>query len=235
MRALLARLRFFFKSLSHYEKDLLKFLIKFIGTTPNKLTYYKLAFQHSSKYKTPDNNERLEFLGDAIIGSSIAFFLYKDFPNGSEGLMSKYRSFLVSRNRLNNLAKEYGLATFVKASDGVLVNSKSILGDSLESLVAAIYLDQGAECATEFVLDKIFDTKTISTIDLNYKGKLIEWAQKQGQKIVYQTKQNTGKTELTFSSFVKIDKKIIGSAVADSKKSAEQLASKQACKKLHLS
>jgi len=175
--------------------DLYSFFKEVLGFTPRNVALYQMALIHRSKSVESDagvriNNERLEYLGDAVLGAIVADMLYKKYPRHGEGFLTEMRSKLVSRRTLNNLAREMGLAALVQTSRDANGGFKSVDGDAFEALVGAIYLDRGFDFARRVVTDKIYrsyvDIDTLSHTDWNYKSKLIDWGQKTRNKVSFE-------------------------------------------------
>jgi len=214
-----------------------------LGFVPNKFELYELALVHKSasipsKDGVPMNNERLEFLGDAILGSITADILYKYFPNKSEGFLTQIRSKIVSRESLNRLALKIGLNKQVMSNVN-LNNNKHIYGDAFEALVGAIYLDQGYSVTKTFIEDKIFrnyiNIEEVVTVETNFKSKLIEWAQKNKKDVVFDTREDGLDQEMklpVFISEVEVENNMMGTGIGASKKEAQQMAAKEALLRL---
>lgn len=214
-----------------------------LGFTPIKHDLYQLALVHKSasipcKDGAPMNNERLEYLGDAILGSIIADILYKYFPNKSEGFLTQIRSKIVSRESLNKLALTIGLDKQVMSNVN-LNNNKHIYGDAFEALIGAIYLDQGYTITKTFIEDKIFrnyiNIEEVVTVETNFKSKLIEWAQKNKKDVVFDTREDGLDKVMklpVFVSEVEVEKNLLGKGVGASKKEAQQMAAKEALVRL---
>ncbi|RZT91326.1 ribonuclease-3 [Ancylomarina subtilis] len=214
-----------------------------LGFVPNKFELYELALVHKSasipsKDGVPMNNERLEFLGDAILGSITADILYKYFPNKSEGFLTQIRSKIVSRESLNRLALKIGLNKQVMSNVN-LNNNKHIYGDAFEALVGAIYLDQGYSVTKTFIEDKIFrnyiNIEEVVTVETNFKSKLIEWAQKNKKDVVFDTREDGLDKEMklpVFISEVEVESNMMGTGIGASKKEAQQMAAKEALLRL---
>jgi ribonuclease-3 len=213
-----------------------------IGFIPGNKNLYNLALLHkSASHVTKDgkvlNYERLEFLGDAILGAIVAELLYKFFPSKDEGFLTRIRSKLVSRESLNELAVKIGLNKAVIARSDISKN-KHIYGDVFEAFIGAMYLDQGfiktKKFIEAFVFPNYIDLKELATIDKNYKSRLIEWGQKNKQDVIFQIKENGSSRKRRFSCAVVIDGKILGEGVGESKKEAEQHASQQVIEQMGL-
>ena len=214
-----------------------------LGFTPNRIDLYELALVHKSasvpcEDGAPMNNERLEFLGDAILGSIIADILYKYFPNKSEDFLTQIRSKIVSRESLNKLAVTIGLDKQVMSNVN-LNNNKHIYGDAFEALIGAIFLDQGYSVTKTFIEDKIFRThiniEEVVTVETNFKSKLIEWSQKNKKEVVFDTRENGLDKVMklpVFVSEVEVEKNLLGKGIGASKKEAQQMAAKEALLRL---
>ena len=166
-----------------------------IGFVPNHNSLYRLALLHKSASKMTSkgvvlNYERLEFLGDAVLGAIVAELLYKFFPKKDEGFLTRVRSKVVSRESLNELAINIGLDKAVVAKSDISRN-KHIYGDVFEAFIGAMFLDQGfvntKRFIEKFIFPNFFDIKDLVTIDTNYKSRLIEWGQKNKVDIHFQT------------------------------------------------
>ncbi len=213
-----------------------------LGFVPCNLHLFKLAFLHKStaneKIRATQNNERLEYLGDAILGTIVAEYLFKKYPNSDEGFMTKMRSKIVKRKSLNLVADKMGLDVFLSEYNNNRL-SRSMLGNALEALVGAIYLERGYEKTRRFIVRKMLrnylDIQELETYDDNYKSQLLEWCQKNNKTISYEVlvKYKFEKRD-RFKVAVLIDEKKMGTADDFNKKSAEQTASEKALHKLGL-
>ncbi|CAL2078715.1 Ribonuclease 3 [Tenacibaculum sp. 190524A05c] len=212
----------------------LKALLNF---KPIKLHHYKRAFIHRSLKMTdskgkPINYERLEFLGDAILGSVIASFLYKEAPKGNEGYLTQMRSKVVSRESLNKLGKDLDLIRFVKSNINQNQIGDNIHGNIFEALVGAVYLDRGYNYCHQFIYDQVIipyvDLQKLENKISSYKGYIIEWCQKTKRKYLFESYEDTGKQiQKHFSVIVYIDGQKIAKGRATSKKKAEEMAAKR--------
>lgn len=185
------------------------------------------------------NNERLEFLGDAILGAVIADFLYNRFPQQDEGFLTKNRSKLVNRAFLTRLTFDMGLNVFIDSNTTKNIDKSHIYGDALEALIGAIYLDRGFLQAKYFVTKKILsqfvNLNEIEQKDTNFKSQLIEWSQKNKKEVVFETTEEVAKDKSKpplFIAVVKVDNKIFGKGTGTSKKEAQQNAARETLKKL---
>src|SRR4051812_28256546 len=158
-----------------------------------------MALIHSSAAVTnlageKDTYERLEFLGDAVLGSVTANFLFKKYPFKDEGFLTEIRSRIVNRESLNNLARKIGIASIVQYDHRNTQLQKVILGNTLEALVGAVYLDKGYLRCKKFVIDKLiqpyFDLEVVVNSESNHKSKVIEWAQRTGKEIKFEITEN---------------------------------------------
>jgi ribonuclease-3 len=230
------------KLFSSPRKEFYLFLKKLIGFYPRKLSWYDNAFTHRSASRMDSqgnvvNNERLEYLGDAILGAVIADFLYNRFPQEDEGFLTKMRSKLVNRSILTNLTYEMGLNVFVDSNTNNSVEKSHIYGDALEALIGAIYLDKGYSAAKYFITKRILsryvDLKELEQIDLNYKSKLIEWSQKNKMDVKFDTLEEypENNRQPRFVSIVEINNREISRGSGTSKKEAQQNAARIAMEK----
>jgi ribonuclease-3 len=231
------------KLFSSPRKEFYLFLKRLIGFYPQTLSYYDTAFTHrsTSRLNTQGqavNNERLEYLGDAILGAVIADFLYNRFPMEDEGFLTKMRSKLVNRAILTSLTHEMGLNRFIDANTNNAVEKSHIYGDALEALIGAIYLDKGYLAAkffiTKRILSRYIDLHQLEQLDLNFKSRLIEWSQKGKRDVKFDTVEeypDNGRHP-RFVSKVEADGKVVGRGTGSSKKEAQQNAAREALKKL---
>jgi len=211
-------------------RDLLDF-------NPKKIEHYVMAFTHRSLKKIdkdgkPFNYERLEFLGDAMLGSVIASYLYKKAPKGSEGYLTQMRSKIVSREHLNELGKDLNLIDFVKSNISQDNVGDNIYGNIFEALIGAIYLDKGYNYCKKFIYEKVIvpyvDIPKLEGKITSYKGLIIEWCQKQKKKYYIESYEDSGNEPIKhFSVKISIDGEQIAKGRATSKKKAEEQASKR--------
>ncbi len=232
------------KLFSSPRKEFYLFLKNLLGFYPSNLKLYDLAFIHKSASTFDSqgnlvNNERLEFLGDAILGAIIADFLYNRFPQQDEGFLTKNRSKLVNRTFLSRLTFDMGLNIFIDSNTIKNIDKSHIYGDALEALIGAIYLDTDYQTTKYFVTKKILsqfvDLNEIEQKDTNFKSQLIEWSQKNKKEINFETTEEETKNKLKapkFISVVEMDNKELGKGIGTSKKEAQQNAAREALKKL---
>ncbi|MEO1033027.1 ribonuclease III [Winogradskyella sp.] len=213
-------------------------LKKILGFKPKSQSLYIKAFTHRSmnikdKKGNPINYERLEFVGDAMISSVIAAYLYEQVPHGDEGYLTKMRSKVVSREHLNELGKELNLIDLVQSRIPKSNFGNNIHGNLFEALVGAIYLDKGFKTCERFLYKRVInphvDIETLEGKVISYKSLLIEWCQKEKNTFDYEVYEDTGNDELKhFSVKLSINDKVVAKARATSKKKAEEKASKRA-------
>jgi len=208
-----------------------------LGFYPGDIQLYDLAFVHkSSSIKREDgkwiNNERLEFLGDAVLDAIVAELLFQNFQNKKEGFLTNTRSKIVSREMLNNIALGLGLDRFIVVSDRTRTQNSSIFGNALEALIGAIYLDKGFEVTREFVSKRMIkpyvDLTVVADTEINFKSKLIEWGQKNRVNIEFELvdSYNGEDNRATFVSEVKLLGISAAQGIGATKKESQQNASK---------
>lgn len=226
------------------DKEFVEKLKEVLGYTPSNLNVYTLAFSNKAsgsedeRFLALQTNERLEFLGDAVLGTIVAEYLFNKYPNKDEGFLTKMRSKVVNRKMLNKIGEEMGLASFLEYTDAN-TSGKSTLGNTLEAFIGAIYLDIGYYGTQDFIINRIVrsmvNIQRLETYDDNYKSQLLEWCQKNRKEISYDiVSKNKKENRDYFRIAVKIDKAVIATAEDFSKKSAEQKASKQALSKMNI-
>jgi ribonuclease-3 len=225
------------QSNSNEDAELYNDLKKLLDFSPKKINQYKKAFTHRSvqikdKKGIPINYERLEFLGDSILGSVISSYLYKKVPKGSEGYLTQMRSKIVSRKHLNELGKDLGLIRFVKSNIDQTNVGENIHGNIFEALIGAIYLDKGYNFCQKFIYSKVIvpyvDIEKLEGKITSYKGLIIEWCQKQKKKYSFETYEDSGNETIKhFSVKISIDGEQVAKGRATSKKKAEEQASKR--------
>lgn len=211
---------------------------KFLGFIPGNFYLYKLAFIHSSaplKLHNGSlvNNERLEFLGDAILEAIVSDVIYKQFPYKNEGFLSKVRARIVQRDTLNLIAVNLGIPQLLKSLINKDNNTLNPFGNALEALLGAIYLDKGYNRTKKYVLKKILSdsslTEEIITNGTDYKSQILEWGQKNKKEIIFSNEEmsNNHQNEHWFLSTLTINNQKAGSGKGMSKKEAEQNAAEQ--------
>ncbi len=212
------------------------------GFRPGNVSLYKLAISHSSaaienSSGTKNSYERLEYLGDSILGAVVAEYLFKKFPYKDEGFLTDIRSRIVNRDSLNRVGKQMGLNKVVTYSGKVNVSHKSLYGDVLEALVGAIYLDKGFHTCKKFILNRIlepyYDIEEVVSNTTNFKSKLIEWSQRENKNIQFVIVNESGSMHnKEFTATVVAEDETIGTGMGSSKKKAEQNAAEKACEHL---
>ncbi len=221
------------------EKELYSSLYQILGFYPKDIRFYKLALLHkSSSVKSEQgkwiNNERLEFLGDAILDAVVGDVVFRRFEGKKEGFLTNARSKIVQRETLNKVAMEIGLHKLIKYSvHSNNSHNSNMCGNAFEALIGAIYLDRGYDCCMQFMLHRILDkyvsVDSMAYKEVNFKSKLIEWTQKNKVDISFelleQGSENDGTP--TFSSQVFLQGIQCGTGKGYSKKESQQLAAKE--------
>ena len=174
------------------EKELYSSLYQIIGLYPHDISYYQMALMHKSvmhrnKKGKPVNNERLEFLGDAILDAAVGDIVYRHFPGKREGFLTNTRSKLVQRETLNKLAQEMGINKLILSSGHTVSHNSYMGGNAFEALVGALYLDRGYDACMVFlkerILKQMINIDKVAYKEVNFKSKLIEWSQKNRVKL----------------------------------------------------
>ena len=237
-------MRRFTSRILHYfspDKQLLLQLDHMLGFTPRHMGYYKMAFMHRSRIEELEqNNERLEFLGDAMLGAVVAEYLFKKYPYQPEGYLTEMRSRIVRRETLNNVALRMGLHKLVQYNQNDRGLSRShIFGNALEALIGAVYLDQGFARTRRFVLEQVIrpyvDIDMMESTDTNYKNKLLSWAQKNSRTVSFDTldEKMDGSRKL-FTIGIVLDGELVSSGTGFNKKEAGQVAAQKALEVLSI-
>jgi ribonuclease III len=233
---------------SDKDKILRKAVDVIIGEKPDNLSLYRLAFMHTSVSKAAlkngyrESNERLEFLGDSVLGMIVAEYLFKKFPYKDEGFLTDIRSRIVNRESLNNLAKRIGLNSLVEfeANHRSVFARTSMYGDAMEALIGAIYMDKGFNFTRKFIIKRLiiphYDLESLIQNNTNYKSLLIEWSQKVGKKLHWEMTEEGDYHNKEFTASVIIDDIETPFSLGNghSKKKAEQDAARKACEVLEL-
>lgn len=218
-------------------------LYQLLGFYPNKSHLYKQALIHrSSSVETKEgrweNNERLEFLGDAILDAVVADLVYKSFPSGKEGFMTNMRSRIVQRDSLNRIALKMGLDKMIIASTKSGSRNNYIYGNAVEALIGAIYLDQGYRKCCKFVqrqiIEKYAPLEKVAREDENFKSNLIEWSQKNKLEIIFDLIETFTDKEgnPVFQTSVSLMGTPLGIGIGYTKKESQQSASKMAIRNI---
>jgi len=226
------------------DEKLVRAIKNIADISPSNIELYKLAVVHSSIAKEngagfKESNERLEYLGDAVLGAAVADFLFKKFPYKPEGFLTEIRSRLVNREALNLLARKIGIGNIVQYDQKNAHLQQVILGNTLEAIVGAIYLDKGYLRTKKFVIDKLitpnYDLQELISSNSNYKSKIIEWAQREGKEVKFEIiNVKKGKNHKEFTAIVTVDNDPKGQGYGNSKKKAEQDAAFKTCEMLEL-
>jgi len=227
----------FFRLFSSNRKEPFLSFYQVLGFYPQKIELYELAMRHKSSSITENgkklNNERLEFLGDAILNAVIADILYSKFENQEEGFLTNVRSNIVKRETLNEICKEIGLDHLIVADKNVKIDANSnILGNTLEALIGTVYLDCGFYKCKNFIVNHLLvssnNTKKWLEENDNYKSELLEYCQKNRLELTYELKEEilNDDNSHTFVSLAIIEGKVIGEGKGSSKKESQQEASK---------
>lgn len=232
-----------------HEKELAKYVQSKFGITPEDIQLYKLAFIHSSAkaiqepnakkfFGKQQANERLEFLGDSILGAIVSKWLYDKFPQAQEGKLSKLKSVIISRATLNQIAVDFQIQKFLvekrklNSFEHIPLKEQNIFGNALEAVVGAIFLDKGfkkTEKAVRLVLDKSIDFSKLAHNKITYKSSLNEFLQNAKLTFSYEVDkiEGTQNNPLYHINLI-VEDNYISSGVGKSKKAAEQEAAKKA-------
>lgn len=218
------------------------------GFYPSKISLYKIAITHNSykhlanKEAHKGNNERLEFLGDAVLGMVVAEKLYLKFPYQNEGFLTEMRSKIVGRTRLNQIGKKMGIHQILKYDPKLKSNPvflDAITGNAFESLIGAVYLDKGFIFTRKFIVDKIIeqhiDFEDLLIQELSYKAKLVKWAQKEKKRIDFVLKNvEVENKRKIYEICIAVDGEEVIFGRNHSKKIAEEIASEKFCQQMSI-
>jgi ribonuclease-3 len=233
-------IRKFYNHFLSSDRQFARSVANIIGFTPSNLQIFKQAFSHKSaldpKLHTVTSNERLEYLGDSILSTIVAEYLFQKYPNSNEGFLTKMRSKIVKRKTLNRIADDMGIDVVLQENNDTRL-SESMKGNALEALVGAIYLEKGFDETKEIVITKILrrhlNIQDLEDKDDNYKSQLLEYCQKNGSEIDYRVIERFKmENRDRFKIAVYVNGKEIASGEDFNKKSAEQNASYKALKSL---
>ena len=225
------------------DKELYVFIHRITGYYPRDIKPYQLAMVHRSKpVKMPDgrwaNNERLEYLGDAVLDTVVAAFLYNTFPGKHEGFLTSTRAKIVQRESLNRIGNTLHLDSHVHAQMRSSSHNSYLCGNALEALVGAVYLDQGYKRCHKFIVDRLikkhFDLNDLVKTEQNFKSRLIEWTQKYRVSIEFELVDSYTDTDNNpvFRTAVILGGIYASDALGFSKKESHQSASKKALDRL---
>ncbi len=228
------------------KRNLARSIKKSLHYEPARIKLFELAFHHKSLNNGSDttypySNERLEYLGDALLSMVVGEYLFQKYPYKDEGFLTKMRSKIVKRKTLNDLAQDLGLDVIL-SDYSVGVISNAMAGNAFEALIGAIYLDGGYAKSKKFIVREMLlshlDLTELESVDDNYKSQLLEWSQKSNKSIEFKllSKTKTNGRDL-FKMAVSVDEELISEGEAYNKKSAEQKAAQVAlrCLKVNVS
>lgn len=228
------------KNDSPADRQLKGFLHQHFAFKAGDIELYRQAFTHSSALqpgfqRKAKSNERLEFLGDAILDSIVADYLYRNFLDRSEGELTKMKSKIVSRRTLNQLGSALQMETLIIANLGKQPMQQTLVGNALEALIGAIYLDQGYAVCEKAVLQLLekhqIEERLNDTMD--FKSKLHEWCQKERKNLKFTVQKDMRENVPDrYTIAARVDNEVWGTGVGKSKKSAEQVAAEMACKRV---
>lgn len=227
------------------EKALSEYIHSIFGFRPKNIALYQLAFTHKSKSEETVggfhiSNERLEYLGDTVLSTAVADYLFRTYPTQPEGFLTEMRSRIVSRVSLNKLSQKLGLEEYIKYApeNGNSKGFRSLGGNTFEALMGSIYLDRGFDFTKDIIIDRIIrvhiDLDQLEETDVNFKSKLLEWSQKRRKNLVFKLlSEKTENHSKLYHVQVLINDKEYADAVNYSIKSAEQLAAEKTWNMLH--
>ena len=222
------------------EKKLRQSFRLITGQSPINLSLYKQAMRHSSvaEYNErgiKDSYERLEYLGDAILGMIVAEYLFSQYPFEEEGFLTEIRAKIVNRESLNKLAQKIGLKELVRFNQGSRAH-RSVYGDCMEALIGAVYLDHGFYSCRTFVINRLikphYDFEDLISTITNYKSRLLEWSQKENKDLRFEI---IDEEDRKFTAQVFIDDNPLSKGFGFSKKKAEQDAARKTYEQLNIS
>jgi ribonuclease-3 len=227
------------RSLFSKDRKFIASVRNLVGFTPGNIAVYHLAFRHRSTAEEHPSgvklsNERLEYLGDAILGAVIAELLFKKFPYREEGFLTEMRSKIVNREHLNKLAMKLGIDHFMNNYIDPAAKNRSAYGDAFEALVGAVYIDKGFDVTRNLIINRFVrhhvDLESIENQDTNFKSRVINWAQRERKNIEFEFLEevdNGGKRLLRVR--ILLDGVEMARGEDFSKKRAEQIAAEKAC------
>ena len=221
------------------DKALYDYIHSILGFYPKNISLYRVAFTHKSMaeetvghYRV--SNERMEYLGDAVLSVAVADFLFHTYPTQPEGFLTEMRSRIVSRSSLNKLSQKLGFENYIRhapnTSNGM--SFKSVGGNAFEALMGAIYLDRGFEFAKKVIIERIIrvhiDVDELQQTNVNFKSKLLEWSQKNKKKLEFKLLEEVGTgNKKMYHVQIVIDEKSYADALDRSIRGAEQLAAEK--------
>ena len=226
---------------SKENKELIDTLKNIFGFYPGNIFLYQLAFRHKSvadevQPGVKNSNERLEYLGDAILDAVVADYLFKIYPYKDEGFLTKMRSKMVSRKQLNSLSSKLGITKLIQATKDVRSQPKSLTGDAFEAFIGALYIDKGYDFTKKIIIERIIklhlDIDELQHTETNFKSRLIEWAQKEKHTVEFRSSKSTsGGNKLLHTVELFIDDEMVATAQDRAIKAAEQRAAEIAFQK----
>ncbi len=225
------------------DQKLIAAIRNITGLTPSNLALYKLATLHTSRSRESngfrESNERLEYLGDAILGAAVADYLFKKYPFKDEGFLTEIRSRLVNRDSLNLVARKMGISVIVQFDQKNAQLQQVVLGNALEAIVGAVYLDKGFLRCKKFVIDKLIqphlDIDVVVQTNTNHKSKIIEWTQRHSKTVKFELVEvKKSRNQKEFSVQILIDEEAYGVGFGLTKKKAEQDAAMKTCEQLNI-
>ncbi len=239
MLNIIDRIKFNFRK----DKELHSALYHILGFYPHNIEHYRIAFSHRSLDRRSDkgkpvNNERLEYLGDAVLETVVSDLLYHHFERKREGFLTSTRSKIVSRENLNKVAEQLGIVRLVKTAMKHTAHNSYLGGNAFEALMGAIYLDRGFKACKWFVKNRVFgkllDLNDIAHKEVNFKSKLLEWSQKNHIRIEFAQRctEGEGTNSPTFFCSILVEGVLIGKGEGFSKKESQQQAAKEGLMKL---
>lgn len=228
------KLPFFSKKRSASELELIRFIVLRFGYHPNEIKFFQKAITHKSYAQVSEinSNERLEFLGDAILDAIVAEYLFQRFPGEDEGYLTKLKSKVVSRKTLGEIAESMNLRSIILYNAGRSINLNSIEGNAFEAIIGAIYLDGGFEAAKrsmhQYVFRKYVDINRLLEEEIDFKSKLFIWCQRNKLAIEFRiiTEENSG-SSWNYEVIATINQRDYGKGTGTSKKAAEQAAAQE--------
>jgi ribonuclease III len=222
-------------------KEFRKAVEQIIGGKPSNDALYRLAFRHTSASVSSkvdgfkESNERLEYLGDSVLGMIVAEYLFKKYPFKDEGFLTEIRSRIVNRESLNQVARKIGLDKMITFDGNKVSHMRtSMYGDAMEALIGAVYLDRGFTFTKKFITNKLlsnyFDLDAVIQNNTNFKSILLSWSQSEGKKVSFDIIKENGKNHSKeFTAQVSVDDEAISTGGGWNKKKAEQDAARKAC------
>jgi ribonuclease III len=231
--------RSYYRLLFSPDKKFIRSLRNLLGFYPGNLSVYHLAFSHRSLALETEqginlSNERLEYLGDAVLGAVVAELLFKKFPYKDEGFLTEMRAKIVSRENLKQLAYKIGINEYLKKDAGP-GSYRSMYGDAFEALIGAIYVDKGYKTARKFILERIIknhiDLHAMEITENNFKSRILNWGQREKHTVNFEVIEEDSKSKLIKVRLL-VDEREVATGTDFVKKKAEQIAAEIACKSL---